>query len=314
MTDTYNDNEFEGLGSSNSTPVANEGGFESSDANINAMGGYTSNEDRQPTLEDDISVHVTNTTAPIVLFFGAPSSGKTMTLVRLAKYLRSKGYQLTVDSNFCRSAWEYEENMNNFHEMLGTQYALKGTNRNDFLFIQIKDSKGNVVCQLLEGAGENYFPTQGRNRASLAFPRYMTEVFSTPNKKVWTFITEPNWRVDFNDKQEYVSRIQYCKSQFSGNKDKFIVLYNKVDLSGTMIDKDSVNVKAAMKMCNDEFSNIFKTFEKDGLFGKSIKCEFVPFSTGRFGELNSSGRINYTPSAASHPARLWDAILKSIKG
>lgn len=314
MTDTYNDNEFEGLGSSNSTPEVNEGGFGSSDANVESIGGNTSNYDRQPTREEDISVHVTNKTAPIVLFFGAPSSGKTMTLVRLAKYLRSKNYQLTVDSNFCRSAWEYEENMNNFHEMLGTQYALKGTNRNDFLFIQIKDPKGNVVCQLLEGAGENYFPTQGRNRASLAFPRYMTEVFSTPNKKVWTFIAEPNWSINHSDKEEYVRRIQHCKSQFSGQKDKFIVLYNKVDVSGAMISKDSINVKAAMKGCSDEYPGIFTTFEKDGFFGKSIKCEFVPFCTGYFGDLNSSNRINYTPSADSHPARLWDAILKSIKG
>lgn len=318
MTDTYNDNEFEGLGSSNSTSAENEGGFDSSDANVDPISDYTTNEDRQPTREEDISVHVTNKTAPIVLFFGAPSSGKTMTLVRLAKYLRSKNYQLTVDSNFCRTAWEYEENMKNFHEMLGTQYALKGTNRNDFLFIQIKDAKGNVICQLLEGAGENYFPTQGNtsgvDRASLDFPRYMTEVFSTPNKKVWTFITEPNWRISNFDKDEYVRRIRFCKTQFSGQKDKFIVLYNKVDTSGTMISKSEINVKAAMKGCSDEYSVIFRTFEKESFFGKSIKCEFVPFSTGHFGQLNSSGRINYTPSDESHPARLWNAILKSIKG
>lgn len=313
MTNTYNDNEFEGLDSFSATPEVNEISFESSDVNVNAMGGNTTNEHRQPTLEDDISVHVINNTTPIVLFLGAPSSGKTMTLVRLAKYLRSKGYQITVDPYFCRSAWEYEENMNNFHEMLVTEYALRGINRNDFLFIKIRDSKGNEVCQLLDGAGENFFPTQGRNSASLAFPKYMIQVFCAPNKKVWTFFAEPNWGVDYRDNVEYVRRIQYCKHQYSGNKDKFIVLYNKVDRSGTMIDKDSVNVKAARKRCNDEFPNIFRTFEKKGFWGRSIKCEFVPFCTGLFGELNSSGRINYFPSSDSYPARLWNTILKSIK-
>lgn len=314
MTDTSNENEFEGLGSSSSSPIGNEGGFDPSDTNA----GSTSNEDRQPTPEEDILVHVTDKNAPIVLFFGAPSSGKTMTLVRLAKYLRDKKYKLMVDTNFCRTAWEYVENTKKFNGMLTTQYALKGTDRNDFLFIKVADERGTLICQLLEGAGENYFPSQPNSdgdRASLAFPGYMATVFGTSNKKVWAFITEPDWEVKPEDKVEYVSRIQFCKTQYSGEKDKFLVLYNKVDKSEFMINKDRVNEKAAMRSCNFEYPGIFTTFERDSLFGRSIDCKFVPFSTGKFDdEPSSTGKIKYTPSSDSHPARLWDAILKSIKG
>ena len=63
-----------------------------------------------PTPSHKIKVHVTDHHAPIIMFFGAPSSGKTMTLVRLAKYLRTHGYTLNVDPNFCTNAWEYRVN------------------------------------------------------------------------------------------------------------------------------------------------------------------------------------------------------------
>lgn len=273
-----------------------------------------------PTPAGNITVHVTDQTAPIVLLFGAPSSGKTMTLVRLGKYLHNKGYKLIVDYNFCRNAWEYGVNANRFNEMLGTTKALKGTNRNDFLFIKIVNAQGGTVCQILEGAGEDYFPSHkinNINRANIPFPNYMATVFAGNNKKVWAFLVEPNWAVDYNDKQEYENRIEFCKRQHSGGNDKFIILYNKVDIMPFAINNQTVNKKYAMQACNNEYRGLFHIFKNPSPWPFSSKyvCEFMPFSTGTYGLVaNEEELANYTPSNDAYPEALWNMILKCIKG
>jgi len=274
-----------------------------------------------PTPANQIQVHVTSN-APIVLLFGAPSSGKTMTLVRLAKYLHNKlRYRVSVDTNFCK-IWEYEENTRKFNAMLSTTIALKPTNHNDFLFVQVIDGAGKVICQILEGAGEDYFPKTTRantRRAEIPFPPYMSDVFAANdnnNKKVWAFITEPNWNVNPSDKDEYVDRIEYCKQQFSGRRDKYIIIYNKVDKTGLQMSSTSVALKNAMINCGNEYQGLFDLFRNHSPlpFAPDYLCKFVPFSTGIYGIPDENGVTSYTPSNDAYPAKLWNTIMELIKG
>ncbi len=46
------------------------------------------------------TLSITNHTVPIVIFVGPASSGKSMILVRLAKYLRNQGYTIKTDPTF----------------------------------------------------------------------------------------------------------------------------------------------------------------------------------------------------------------------
>lgn len=288
-------------------------------------------QNRMPTPRHSITVTLTDKKAPIILLFGAPSTGKTMTLVRLAKYLRPKGYQLVVDANFC-DIWEYSENMKNFNEMLSTQYALKGTNLNDFLLVKILDRQGNTVCQILEGAGEDYFSSTtvaGRFRSQAPFPPYMANVFASGNKKVWLFITEPNCPTS-NDseehknplsktksREEYVDRIRFCKHQHFGRRDKCIIIYNKIDktpfANGTII-----NMKAARAQCISEYPGIFQLFPNNSPLPSFLKdpydCKFVPFNTGTYGEYVPGYPQSYTPSKDEYPQKLWEEIMNCIKG
>ena len=48
--------------------------------------------------EDDITI--SDKSSPIVLLFGPMSSGKSMTLVRLSRYLRDKGFIIKTDKYF----------------------------------------------------------------------------------------------------------------------------------------------------------------------------------------------------------------------
>ena len=310
---------FEGL---NDNKVINEKTNATTDHTADAGIVETSNnisENRTPTDPNDITVRVSDPRAPIILLFGAPSSGKTMTLVRLARYLREKKeYSVSVDKRFVttKDVWEYEENAKKFNDMLSTTTALPGTDRNDFLFIRICDRKGTVICQILEGAGEDYFPSTRTNRVHKQFPSYMTGIFNCNNKKVWIFLTEPDWKVEQRDREDYVQRIAYCKSQYIAKRDKSIILYNKVDTTNFVMSAGVVHTENAMKECNNEYAGIFSVFRNDNPlpWAKKYTCKFVPFSTGEFGDAADGELGHYDISHDAYPARLWETIEQCIKG
>lgn len=305
---------FEGLGESLETENTNEN--EQALDNMESQNTETKN----PTPRNSISVYVTDTKTPILLLFGATFMGKTMTLIRLAKYLRQKGYQLEVDTNFCHTAWEYEENANNFNDMLSTNTAVPGTDHNDFLFVKVADKTGTAVCQILEGAGEDYFKKMkipGQDRSKLPFPAYMSQIFTQSTKKIWIFLTVPNWEEDNISKSEYVQRIQYCKNQHFSNHDKAVILYNKVDTTGLQYGQAKVNIKEAMRVCNNEYPGLFEIFRNTSALAflqDKYNCKFVPFSTGRYGEKVGGEPQQYTPSNDKYPEMLWEVIKKCIKG
>ncbi len=258
--------------------------------NVDPVTEQQPKEQRTPTDPNKITVQVSDKNAPIIiLLFGAPSSGKTMTLVRLSRYLRKKGFSVSVDPRFVttKDVWEYAENSAKFNKMLDATTALPGTGRNDFLFIKICDNRGKLICQILEGAGEDYFPSSGTNRSQTPFPSYMTGIFNSGNKKVWMFLTEPDWDVNQIDRDAYVQRIAYCKNQFFHSKrDKSIILYNKINKTDFVYGPGQVHVKNAMTYCNNEYQGLFQIFRNPSPLPWADKytCKFVPFSTGVFGE------------------------------
>lgn len=320
-------NEFVGLGESDAseeiTGAEIQGGtpqVESDDVQNHESSEMKNDEqqDRPSTPSNAITVRVPGK-APIVFLFGAPSSGKTMTLVRLAKYLTTKDYSISVETQFCDSGkvWEYAKNAENFNNMLNTTTALQGTGRNDFLLVKISDKFGTTVCYILEGAGEDYFPSKKLpNKAQVPFPPYMTGIFGANNKKIWVFLTEPNWKVSFEDKAAYVQRIRFCKRQCMSSKDKAIILYNKIDTTEYVYSAEKVHRENAMRGCNDEYPGLFQIFknERKWLFSEPYTCKFVPFSTGIFGEVIPNTPQHYDASNDLYPATLWETIIKCIKG
>lgn len=276
---------------------------------------------RVPTDPNKITVQITDD-APIILLFGAPSSGKTMTLVRLAHYLyHTKNYSIEVNNLFpTTEVWEYTENSKKFDKMLGTTTALKGTDRNDFLMIKVIDKFGKLKCQILEGAGEDYFPKSNQDieRYKAPFPPYMDGVFTTKNKKIWVFLTEPEWKVSQNDRNDYVKRIEYCKKNYFNKNDKSIILYNKVDTKLNLLyGQGKVHVSAAQENCKNEYLRIFDIFENTSalrFLQDKYTCKFVPFSTGVYSEALNPDERHYTRSHDLYPTILWKTIEDCIKG
>ena len=174
--------------------------------------------------EDDITI--SDKSSPIVLLFGPRSSGKSMTLVRLSRYLRDEGFIIKTDKNF-KSDSKYKEKCDAFMANLDTKSALPGNAYKDFLLVKV--IKGTrTICQFLEAPGEHYFDP--KNIGAKDFPPYMTKIIrNLRNRKIWVFITEADWDVNNNVKKSYIRRIANCKAQLVRDTDRFIILHNKVD-------------------------------------------------------------------------------------
>lgn len=263
-----------------------------------------------PTGIDENDITIADRKSPIVILFGPRSSGKSMTLVRLSRYLRNCGYMVKADKTF-KSDVKYREKCEKFQRDLDTTEALSGNAYTDFLLVKIiKD--GTTVCQFLEAPGEHYFDPSDVSAGN--FPPYMTRIIRTlNNRKIWAFITEAEWDVNNNVKRSYVDRISNCKAQLVKKTDRFIILYNKVDLKTELFGDGQIHFSSAERSMCEEYEGLAKLFVNQNpltSWWRKYNYKFVPFCTGYY-ETNT---LRYTESEEKYPRMLWDALMKCFKG
>lgn len=260
------------------------------------------------------SVRLMDDKAPVILLFGPPSSGKSMTLVRLARYLKGRGYEVKPDTNFmCGDA--YMARCSQFNRDINTEVALAPTSLDEFLMVLVYDH-GRLVCQILEAPGEHYFDSNSAGHTGANdFPAYMSRIISGRNRKVWAFIAEAGWNVPHPVKDAYVTRIRNCKNQLVQSRDEVIMIFNKIDRLGHLFVKGRIMASQAEKEMDSEYRGLSKVFANDNpitsLWRKS-DYRFVPFSTGSY--TVQAGYTQYTESRDIFPQTLWETMLKCIKG
>lgn len=294
-------------------------GFSEEDSN-NTESNYENSyftEEETEEAENPYQIEIANKEIPIVVFFGPFASGKTMTLVRLARFLHDNGYKVSPNRDF-RPGKEYEEICETFENSLSTQTALKGTDLRGFLLAKvIKDQR--VICQLLEAPGEHYFDP--KNIKTNSFPPYMKQMFqSIPNRKIWIFLTEevrePNAiLVNPKTRNAYIKRVQNSINELSDKKDRFIILYNKVDANPELFNSGELQFEEAQQRMIDKYPGLAETFINHNPISRlwrRYNFHFVPFSTGTYTPHKSD--VIYTQSNDRYPRYLWNRILKSIKG
>ena len=258
--------------------------------------------------EDDITI--SDKSSPIVLLFGPMSSGKSMTLVRLSRYLRDEGFIIKTDKNF-KSDSKYKEKCDAFMANLDTKSALPGNAYKDFLLVKV--IKGTrTICQFLEAPGEHYFDP--KNIGAKDFPPYMTKIIrNLRNRKIWVFITEADWNVNNNVKKSYIRRIANCKAQLVRDTDRFIILHNKVDQKEEVFIDGHLSVSYAERLMNEEYDGLARLFENKNFFTslwRKYNYKYVPFCTGYYEDKT----LKYTESEPMYPALLWTTIEKCIRG
>lgn len=265
---------------------------------------------------DEQDIKIVDKDSPIVLLVGPPASGKSMTLVRLSRYLRKEGYTVRPDYTF-KSDPLYKARCERFMENLSTKEALEGNALNEFLMIKVV-KHGRTVCQILEAPGEHYFKVKSHgNNKPKNFPPYLTEITrNMKNRKIWVFITEAEWNEHASEKTAYVEMIRACKNQILRPTDRCILLYNKIDRKEELYENGRLNSQAAEKAMMDEYEKLPEVFRNQNpltSLWRKYNYIFVPFCSGYYTK-QPGGKERYNESEELYPRVLWENLMKCIKG
>lgn len=260
-----------------------------------------------------ITVTIADKEAPIVVLFGPPACGKTMTLIRLARFLREQDYKISPIKTF-RPSYDsnYIEICDNFDVMLNQDDAAKSTNKISFMLVKVVTKDGRTVCQILEAPGEYYFNPQAPKSP---FPKYFNSIKNSKNRKIWAIMVEPDWK-DEGDRLNYVDRIGTLRKCMTA-KDKAIIIYNKIDKTDFLIDNSgNTHIGHARKNISDLYPQIFKHFKNDTPIVSwfvPYKFDFTVFQTGDYSTA-ADGTTSFDQGPDVYPRKLWNIILKNVRG
>lgn len=250
--------------------------------------------------------------APVIILFGAGSSGKTMTLIRLTRWLKKHGYKVEPDRNFRPSnSSHYREMCDTFDTIVNSDYAVGSTGILSFMLVKVMNKYGEPICQILEAPGEHYFDEKFPNKP---FPRYINDICTIDNPKTWMFIVESDWK-DLQDRKNYADKIIRMQAQIEP-KDRIIFTCHKADKQPALFSAGQPNREQFFKNLTNQYQGIFTKYMNQNPITKlwrKFNFDFVIFSAGLFNDTNDGGQ-SYTQSNDRYPAELWRAILKTVKG
>ena len=257
---------------------------------------------------NDIIVTIPDNKTPIVIFFGAQSSGKTLALLRLIRYLKEPDYKIVPEEIFRpKTDKHYTRMCEKLKDLAYNTYAPGGTDVISFMLVKVLDRIGKPICQILEAPGEHYFD----NTASMTFPTYIHAIKNAPNRRVWVFFVEQGWGQDQNIRDLYAQKVS---SMDISPKDKVIFLFNKVDKHRSQYDTNNrPDMKCFFNNIKQQYPGIFSKFENKGLFARSLFGQYnfqtVCFSAGAF-NMTLDGREVWIPGEDWYCQQLWKALIK----
>lgn len=258
-----------------------------------------------------ISVSLSNTRVPIVVLFGAPACGKTMTLVRLTRYLKKEGYIVSPVRSF-RPNYDthYTKMCEGFDQMISSDKAADSTSKVSFMLVDVIKN-GKTLCQILEAPGEYYF---NKKDPTADFPAYVHAITASNNRKIYTIIVEPDWENE-SDRLNYVDKIGKLRLSMRPN-DRTIFMFNKIDKTNFLIGPGRVHMSEAKSNVEFLYPGIFAKFRNQNPITRFLTpylCEFLAFQTGTYNRAND-GTFAYTTGPDEYPRNYWKLILDSIKG
>ncbi len=257
-----------------------------------------------------INVNIADKDTPLVILFGPPNCGKTMTLIRLTRYLKKEGYVISPIRTFRPSNDKnYQKRCDEYDSKVSLDNAAESTALTDFMLIEILKN-GKRLCQILEAPGEGFFDPMEPKRP---FRNYVNTIINSNNRKIWCIMVEPDWG-NMSDRIDYVSRIHLLKTKMRLH-DKIIFIFNKIDKTNFIISPGHVNLRQAHRDIENLYPGIFAPFRNMNpitRFFSEGRYDFIPFQTGDF--TKSITDLTYQEGPREYPAKLWNTIIKRIKG
>lgn len=260
---------------------------------------------------DTIITTVSDTLTPVVVLFGARTSGKTMTLIRLTRFLEKQGYRVEPDTLFRpASDTHYKRMCSEFGRIVHSDYAAEGNDVMSFMLVKVISPQGRTLCQILEAPGEHYFDAEIPDRD---FPSYIKRICTLPNRKTWMFIVEENWGGSQEVRNFYARKIQLMQ-RLIRPADKLIFTCHKIDKSNHYLPNGRPNENQIFINIKQQYPGIFDNYKNSNPITSIInpwRFDFVTFSAGSF-NATAEGRQIYNAGEDFHPERLWKAIKKNI--
>ena len=257
-----------------------------------------------------IRISVPDKKTPVVVFFGAPSSGKTLVLLRMYRFWEKNGYTVVPEKVFRPATDKHYARM--CEELRDRAYASCAPDPTDdisFMLVKVIGPGGNPVCQVLEAPGEHYY----NGTSDLSFPTYITDIRLLPNRKIWVFFVEADWGSDESDRNRYAAKICQMQSLLTPN-DKVVFLFNKADegrCNGLYTHANLPNINAFFNIIHNQYTGIFEAYENHGwlssiIFGK-YNFKAVCFSSGVFTPTDD-GKKEWTAESDWYCQQLWNVI------
>lgn len=250
---------------------------------------------------------ITDTNTPIMILFGPSQCGKSMTMVRLVRYLENKGMSCEPCTDFRPSIDKmYKQRCAAYRQTIDTFEPLPGTDYTDYMLVAVQNTRGDMRLQILEAPGEHYFSLTNPYPEKAPYPAYLSKIKNCNAPKIWCFFLEPDWQ-NHEKASQYVHRIRMAKSFINLNKDKIIFLYNKIDKKPQWNTFGKLNMQAAAEYAAKQYRGLFTLFKDTTLLGKITNkylFKFVPFSTGDFDDVAKT----FTESSDIYPEMLCKAI------
>lgn len=259
-----------------------------------------------------IQITIKDREAPIVVLYGPPSCGKTMTLVRLTRYLKRNDYQVSAVRSLRPSDdRHYADMCNGFKDMINSIDAAKSTDNLSFMLVEVTKD-GRRICQILEAPGEGYFY---RGAPGERYPKFINDMLALNMRKIYCVIVEPDGQSE-QLRNEYVDRLAHLKHTHMGSRDKVIFVFNKIDLTNFVYGRGRVHLAPARKEVAQLYPGIFTPFRNVNpitRFWREWNCDFVPFQTGSYTRDAAAGLV-FTDGPDEYPRNLWKTILKCCRG
>jgi hypothetical protein len=250
-----------------------------------------------------------NPSAPMVILFGPPSSGKTVGLIRLLRYLKAKGYEIKILETLRTDAYFEDVLLPRFKEQLKSDDIPKANAVDNFMAIEIKQGD-RVVCTFFELPGEYLYDTGNANNAHENIPSYLYQIRQSPGKKIVYFLVPlpsvNSMALDADHLRNYFNHIVHtARFGFDMKANKYIFLTPKADLyPGTLIKgRDSVISGAAYEQLRylDGFDAVTQM-----LTDYNMPFEALAYSAG----LVAGNQIVW--SGDYWPELLWQNIQKNL--